>query len=89
MTNLYIRKSQPETVVIDDETMILHPNRFTITKVNHVGSYCWSLLEKPHSEATLSEAVRQHYNTTDPNVEQDIRDFLDALLECELIEPVR
>jgi hypothetical protein len=82
----YVRKQNCETIMLDDEIMILNPTGLTITKISPVGGFCWSLLSAVHSIDSLSAAVHAHYEGTDPSVEQDISGFLDDLLECELIE---
>lgn len=84
--NRYVRKQYCETIVLDDEIMILNPAGLTITKISPVGGFCWSLLSAAYSIDSLSAAVRERYEGTDPSVEQDISGFLDDLLECELIE---
>lgn len=84
--NRYVRKPNCETIVLDGEIMILNPVGCTITKISPVGGFCWSLLSLAHSIDSLSSAVRDHYEGTDPSVEQDISSFLNDLLECELIE---
>lgn len=84
--NRYVRKLNCETIFLDDEIMILNPDGFTLTKISPVGGFCWSLLSVAHSTDSLSAAVCEHYQGTDPSVEQDISGFLDDLLECELIE---
>lgn len=84
--NRYVRKLNCETIVLDDEIMILNPAGFTITKISPVGGFCWSLLSLAHSVNSLSAAVREHYEETGPSVEQDISGFLNGLLECDLIE---
>ncbi|MBC8080494.1 MAG: PqqD family protein [Gorillibacterium sp.] len=84
--NHYIRKSSCETIVLDDETMILNPESLTITKISQVGGFCWSQLSAAQSVHTLSAAVQEHYGDTELSVEQDITEFLFDLLECGLIE---
>lgn len=86
MMNRYVKKQSCETIILDDEIMILHPERFTITKLSHVGGFCWSLLAAAHSIDTLSAAVREQYEVALHSVEEDVSDFLNRLLECELIE---
>ena len=82
----YVRKLNCETIVLDDEIVILNPDGLTLTKLSPVGGFCWSLLSLAHSTDSLSAAVREHYQGTVPSVDQDISGFLNDLLECELIE---
>ncbi|MCL6458741.1 MAG: PqqD family protein [Gorillibacterium sp.] len=82
----YTRRPNCETIVLDNETMILDPDSLTMTKISSVGGFCWSQLSESQSIDSLSRAVREHYEGTDSSVEQDISSFLFKLLECGLIE---
>jgi hypothetical protein len=82
----YVRRPNCETIVLDNETMILNPDGMTITRISEAGFFCWSQLSEMHSFDSLSAAVREHYGETELAVEQDISEFLQQLLECGLIE---
>lgn len=82
---LFVRNPSCEAIELDGETLILNPEGFTITQLNPVGSYCWSLLSETHSVASLVVAVSNHYEDTDHTVEQDVSLFLHELMECGLL----
>lgn len=82
---LYIRNPSCEAMELDGETMILNPDGYTLTQLNPVASYCWSLLGEAHSAASLAAAVRIQYEGADLAVEQDITLFLHELMECGLL----
>lgn len=86
MNQKYICNAQCETVQMDEAYMILHPNAFTITKLNTIGGEIWSMLQSGQSTAALIEAIRDKYKVSDSSLEDDIRHFLAELLECDLIE---
>lgn len=82
----YIQKADCETLVLDEETMILHPERLTVTKISPVGGFCWTQLNQEQTLASLTEAVCRHYADTGSGVGGDIEQFLTDLLECGLLE---
>jgi len=82
----YIQKADCETIVLDEETMILSPESLTVTKVSPVGGFCWTQLNQEQTLASLTDAVCRHYAGADSGVSGDIEQFLTDLLECGLIE---
>jgi hypothetical protein len=82
----YVRKTNQETVLLDDEWMIMDTDGFTITKLNEVGGFCWSLLGEAQSVGSLSEAIRQTYESTDETVAEEVEAFLSELLQCGLVQ---
>lgn len=83
--SLYVRNPSCEAIELDGETMILNPDGFTLTQLNPVGSYCWSLLGEAHSVASLAAVVRTQFEGADLAVEQDLSLFLHELMECGLL----
>ncbi|MGG4489200.1 PqqD family protein [Metabacillus idriensis] len=84
MTAYYKQASDCETVEIDGEWMILHSGQFTITKLNEMGGYCWSLLKDPHTLDELILSYIAEFNNT--NAENELQCFLKELEKCGLIE---
>ena len=82
----YVRKSDCETIVLDDETMILNPSAMTVTRINDTGLFCWSQLSEPHTFEMLSASIRERFGTSEADARQDLSAFLNRLLECGLIE---
>lgn len=90
MSKNYIKINEFETTQLEDEWIVLNTENFTITTLNEVGGYCWSLLDEIQSVESLSERVMDKFS---PPVEKDtitndIDEFLSRLIECGLIKSV-
>ncbi|PGL70340.1 PqqD family protein [Bacillus sp. AFS055030] len=82
----YIRNEQYDvTTNFDNEWIILNTDKFTVTKINEIGGFCWSLLKQPQSIDTLVQAIKQEYEEVNESVEEDIHHFLSELLTLNLI----
>lgn len=85
----YIRKSHLETVRVDEEWIVLDTNDFTVTKLNDVGGFCWSLLEGATTVDALAQAVREEYADVNESVAKELERFLSELVECGLVQHAR
>jgi hypothetical protein len=81
----YIKKSAFDCTQLDDDWIILNTDNFTVTKVNEVGGYCWTLLESKQTAEAIMRAVQQEYPTIKDITTQDIEQFLDELLQYGLL----
>lgn len=81
----YIRTTDAEAVEMDNEWVVLHADQFTVTKLNEVGGVCWKLLDAPQSLESLAGEVQKLYDIEENEAVQDIRLFLDRLLEIGLV----
>lgn len=81
----YIQKDQYETVQMDGEWIILNTHDYTVTKLNEVGAFCWSLLCEEQTVQSLTLAVQEKYNGVPDAAGMDVEQFLSGLLECGLI----
>lgn len=90
MTTQYIQKGNYEGTELDGEWIILNSDQFTVTKLNHVGGYCWSLLKEPQTSEALTRKVMQDFSVdlSGELVKNDVEDFLSNLLKCGLIKNV-
>ncbi|MEH7109022.1 MULTISPECIES: PqqD family protein [Bacillaceae] len=90
MSTQYIQKIDCEVTELDGEWILLNSNQFTITKLNHLGGFCWSLLKEIQTVESLTNAVLAKFAPTqsENQVKQDIEDYLDNLIQCGLIEHV-
>jgi hypothetical protein len=86
MTKMYRRKSNCEVIELDDEIMIMNVDNYTVTEINRVGGFCWSLLETPNSLEEIVEKVKIEFEVSDASVEEDIHSFMTRLIECGLVE---
>ncbi|RDI45728.1 PqqD family protein [Falsibacillus pallidus] len=86
----YIQNRGCETTQLDNEWIILNSNNLTVTKVNEVGGYCWELLQNEQSLENLVSAVEVQFSgeLRQEEITEDIKEFLDSLLQCEVIEVV-
>lgn len=81
----YIKNSEYETVHLDDEWIIMNTDNFTVTKLNAIGGFCWTLLEHPQSSGSLSQSILQKYDLQNESLLTDIEEFLGELLEYGLV----
>ncbi|MEH6949716.1 PqqD family protein [Bacillus sp. JJ634] len=84
----YIQCENSETTWLDQEWLILHTSNFTITKLNELGGFCWSLLREAQSVDSIIEAVQANYNTIEEITKNDIEKYLLDLDRCGLIQYV-
>jgi Coenzyme PQQ synthesis protein D (PqqD) len=84
----YVQRSQCEATQLEDEWVILDTYLYTITKINEVGGFCWSLLSEPKTLDTLVKAVTEKYNaeSSTKTIQQDIGKFLSDLMSYGLVE---
>lgn len=84
----YIQSNHYEATMLDDEWIILNTDHFTVTKLNGVGGYCWSLLSEAKTIDDIMKAVREHFAEVSEVVELDIKEFLADLIRCGLVSHV-
>ncbi|MNP29483.1 hypothetical protein D3C76_1225100 [compost metagenome] len=72
----FIRATESEAVELDQEWIILHPDQFTVTKINEVGGICWGLLKEPQSVTSLAGLIAERYEIDSKEAEADIEAFL-------------
>jgi Coenzyme PQQ synthesis protein D (PqqD) len=88
VNTMYMQRSECEATQLEDEWVILDTHFYTITKINEVGGFCWSLLTQPRSLDMLVQAVEEEYNAelSTETVKQDIEKFLSDLMSYGLVE---
>lgn len=72
----YIRATDSEAVELDQEWIILHPDQFTVTKINEVGGVCWGLLKEPQTVSSMAGFLAERYEIDSKEAEADIEAFL-------------
>jgi len=82
----YIRNDKYDAAHFDNEWVILNTDKFTVTKINEIGGFCWSLLEQSQTVDTLAQAIRKEYEVMDDTLEEDLHNFLSDLLKFNLID---
>lgn len=81
----YVQKENCETTYLDDEWIVLDVDGFTITKLNEVGGFCWSLLQDVQTVDSIVEAVEKKFHSESVINRLDIEQFLYELVECGLV----
>jgi Coenzyme PQQ synthesis protein D (PqqD) len=84
----YVQRDQCEATQLEDEWVILNTRLYTITKINGVGGFCWSLLTQPKTLEMLVDAIAEQYNTENSieDIKQDMKGFLSELMSYGLIK---
>jgi len=82
----YLRMNDYEAIQLDMEWIILNTDEYTLTKLNGVGGFCWSLLGAAQTVASISEAVRKEYESANDTVEEDIEAFLNDMIRRGLVQ---
>ncbi|MCR8635417.1 PqqD family protein [Paenibacillus radicis (ex Xue et al. 2023)] len=86
MKPLYVQTSNCEAVELDGEWIILNTDEFTVTKLNEMGGFCWSLLSQSQSIFSMIEAIHDHYELDDNKAEQDMEAFLADMMKYGLVQ---
>ncbi|AND41917.1 PqqD family protein [Cytobacillus oceanisediminis] len=81
----HVQKSSYESTHLDNEWIILNTDDYTVTKLNDIGGFCWSLLEAEQTLESLTQAVGREYLETKVS-EREIQEFLSQLMECGLVK---
>lgn len=86
----YIQKNNVEETYIDDEWILLNLDQYTVTKVNKVGGFFWSLLHQEQTVESLLRTIVAEYrlDSSYEILEKDIEDYLSELIRCGLIQDV-
>lgn len=82
----YLRMNDYESIQLDMEWIILNTDEYTLTKLNGVGGFCWSLLGAAQTVSSISEAIRKEYEFVDETVEEDIEAFLNDMIGRGLVQ---
>jgi hypothetical protein len=70
---------------VGDEVIVLDGRSWAYLSVNGSGELLWSLLARGATEAQLGDALVRDYEVDDARARADVRAFLDALREHDLI----
>jgi hypothetical protein len=84
----YIQQSGCEATVLDDEWIILNTDNFTVTKINHVGGFCWSILREAQTVESIVESVENHYKHSGFVQKEEIEAFILQLESCGVVRNV-
>jgi hypothetical protein len=90
MMKQYRQKENVEVTELDGEWILFNTEQYTITKINDIGGYCWSLLTQPQTADTLAKSLVEEFSATEnkEQIQKDIDGFLANLEQCGLIQYV-
>ncbi|KRE97062.1 hypothetical protein ASG89_29825 [Paenibacillus sp. Soil766] len=82
----YVRMNNYESIELDVEWIILNTDEYTLTKLNGVGGFCWSLLGTAQTIDTIADAVRNEFQSVHSDVETDVELFLHDMMNRGLVQ---
>jgi len=83
---LMIRDDSPITTDMDGEVIMMSLERNNYYGLGETGSRIWALLETPRTLEQLCATLSQEYQVNPSTCAEDIRPFLQQLLEEELVK---
>jgi hypothetical protein len=83
---IVVRNTEPLTAAIDDEIVMLSPDRGAYFGLNPVGSSIWQLIGAPRTVSSLCRALMQEYDVDGRTCHIEVTSFLDQLERAGLIE---
>lgn len=81
----YIQKESFDTTQLDGEWIILDAEHLTVTKLNEMGGYCWSLLKEKQTVDSIIEIIESEFQGERSVNTKDIEEFLKELIEYGLV----
>jgi hypothetical protein len=83
---MVVRSPDPLTAPVDDEIVMLSPERGLYFGLNAVGASVWGLLETPRRVSALCGALTAEYDVDDGTCHTEVVGFLEELARAGLIE---
>jgi coenzyme PQQ synthesis protein D (PqqD) len=65
--------------IFEGQATIVMPDGSYIHVLNEIGSRVWDMMDGVKSEAEIVDAICEEFDTTRPQAEKDVREFLAAL----------
>lgn len=81
----YKQKENFDITQLDGEWIILNANNFTVTKLNEMGGFCWSLLKEKQTVESIVQSIKEDCDDEHSVEAADIEHFLKELIECGLV----
>jgi hypothetical protein len=89
MTEILKMQLRPSADAIDsavgDETVLLQLTKGTYYGLDPVGTRVWALLKEGRNPAQICETLTQEFDAPPETIEQDVSQFLEALLRNEIV----
>ena len=74
-----------ETAELDGEWVLLDLESHSITKLNDMGGYIWSLLDEHGTIERLTDKIAQEYDVKPERAASDVEAFVTQLVEVGLV----
>jgi hypothetical protein len=86
----YIQNKNCEATELDDEWIVLNTEQFTVTKLNEIGGFCWSMLSEAQTIDVLVQAVEEEFETGESKemIKKDLEEYLAELIQHGLVQYV-
>ena len=84
----YVQNKSYDVTKFDDEYVVLNTDNYTVTKLNTVGGFCWSLMHEEQTVASILKAIHEEFPEDDQPDEEEIEEFIMDLVQCELVHHV-
>ena len=80
-------QQNPDTAwrVVDGEVIIITPSKSKATVLNTIGSRIWELCDGENTSKAIIEKLLDEYNVGRDILTQDVKDFLDQMVEKQLL----
>jgi hypothetical protein len=88
VTNQYRWEGNVESVDVEGDWLIMHPETMTITKLEDVAAYIWSNLKNPATATEVVDAVLSEFAVSREVAEPEVEKFLSELMQIGLLEVV-
>lgn len=90
MISAYRQFGSFETKRVGCEWVIFNMNKQTVTRLNEMGAFCWSLLANTQTIDSVIDAINDKFQLgcSQETVRKDLEDFLFDLLRFNMIRHV-
>lgn len=82
------RMEEMLTAELDEETVMVDIDKGTYCGLNGCGTRIWALLSQPITVSNLCQQLTDEFDVSSTQCEQDLIDFLGALLDRNLVKIV-
>jgi hypothetical protein len=76
LSTVVVRTAGLLTAPVDDEIVILNPDRDNYVGLDAVGHAVWNLIEQPYEVAELCQKLSQDFDATPEQIAADVLPFL-------------
>ena len=72
---------------VDSGAVLLHLDSGEYFSINPLGLFIWQQITEQKSEAEILSAILDAYAVSEESAQQDLKEFLEALKEKDIIQP--